>query len=242
MKLSEESLTPLYQQVMDDIKSDIESRHYPASGRIPSETELSQMYSVSRITIRRAVEELVQEGYLTKMQGRGTYVNPPKLERKICQESEMQSFTVTCQEAGRTAGAKLLRREVVDARPVEREFLGLPEGAKLIYIQRLRTADNIPIMLENNFFPYNGFQFLLDTNLENNSIFEISERGSGRKPEDDRLCTLEIVLANLETAAPLGVDIGAPLFFEHIEFLDGEKRPFFIGKQYIVGSLYVFNI
>ena len=58
MKLEEGGLTPLYQQVMEDLKDDIERGKYPAGCRIPSEAELSQMYSVSRITVRRAVSEL----------------------------------------------------------------------------------------------------------------------------------------------------------------------------------------
>ncbi|MEE1274075.1 MAG: GntR family transcriptional regulator [Olegusella sp.] len=73
-RLDEESLTPLYQQVMEKIKRGIESGAYATGEKIPSEAELSEMYSVSRITVRRAVEELVEQGLLTKRQGKGTYV------------------------------------------------------------------------------------------------------------------------------------------------------------------------
>lgn len=242
MKLSEQSLILLYQQVMEDIRKDIDTGKYQPNDRIPSEPELSEKYSVSRITVRRAVEELVQEGCLTKRQGKGTYVNPPKLSRKIFQSSEVQSFTDTCRESGRIAGARVTNREIVEARPAEREFLGLPEGAKLVYVQRVRTADGIPIMLENNFFPYEGFEFLMSVDLEDNSIFSVVEQHTGRRPKGDDLCTLEIVLANSSTAEPLGVAAGEPLFYERINFLDGEGKPLLIGKQYIVGRLFVFNI
>ena len=70
MKLNDNSLTPLYQQVLEDIKAEISSGTYASGQRIPSEAELSQLYSVSRVTVRRAIEELVGEGYLTKRQGK----------------------------------------------------------------------------------------------------------------------------------------------------------------------------
>jgi len=242
MKLSEGALTPLYQQVMGDIKDDIDRGRYAQGDKIPSEAELSDIYSVSRITVRRAVTELVGEGYLTKKQGKGTFVNRHKLARKLQQTNEVQSFTDTCSENGRTAGAKMLGVAVTKARAGECEFLGFVEGAELVHVKRLRTADGVPIMLENCFYPLNGFEFLLEADLTDRSIFKVVEEKSGRRPESDDLCTLEIVRASPEVADILKVTIGDPLFLETIYFIDQDHRPFFIGKQYIVGSLYVFNI
>lgn len=242
MKLEEGGLTPLYQQVMEDLKDDIERGKYPAGCRIPSEAELSQMYSVSRITVRRAVSELAAEGYLSKKQGKGTFVNRRKLIRKIYQKSEIQSFTETCAEDGRVAGAKVLGVEVVKAREGEREFLGLGESAELVHVKRLRTADGVPIMLENNFYPLEGFEFLLEADLSDTSIFDYVQRRTGRVPRGDDLCTLEVVRASPEEASALKVAVGEPLFYEKIDFTDQDGRPFLIGKQYIVCSLYVFNI
>lgn len=73
-QLDSESASPLYQQVFEVIKGKIETGRYPAHSQIPTESELSRMYGVGRITVRRAIEELVNEGYLTKRQGRGTFV------------------------------------------------------------------------------------------------------------------------------------------------------------------------
>lgn len=241
VKLIEDSLAPLYQQVMDDIQKDISTGTYSPGDKIPSEAGLSEFYGVSRITVRRAIEELVAEGYLTKRQGKGTFVNPPKLARKIHQTSEVQSFTDTCKESGKMAGATLLKLEVVPARDAEREFLNLAEDARLIHVQRLRTADDVPIMLENNFFPLDGFEFLEHADLTNQSIFSTVEKETGRLPSDST-CSLEIVRASADVAGPLKVTAGEPLFYEHVEFYDQDGKPLLIGKQYIVGSLFVFNI
>lgn len=83
---------PLYQQVIDIIKNEIDSGAYKAGARIPNEFELAESYKVGRVTVRRAIEELVQQGYLTKRQGKGTFVNAPKLKRKIRQKDDVQSF------------------------------------------------------------------------------------------------------------------------------------------------------
>lgn len=69
--MPDSNVVPLYQQIKEDIKAAIERGKYKPNEKIPAEPELSAEYSVSRITVRRAVEELCNEGYLVKMQGRG---------------------------------------------------------------------------------------------------------------------------------------------------------------------------
>ena len=81
--MPENTLVPLYQQIKEDIKSAIERGKYKPQEQIPTEPELSAEYSVSRVTVRRAVEELCSEGYLVKMQGRGTFVSTPRIHRKM---------------------------------------------------------------------------------------------------------------------------------------------------------------
>ena len=242
MKLDESSLTPLYQQVMEEIKEAIADGRYPAGSKIPSEPELSEMYSVSRITVRRAVEELVNQGLLTKRQGKGTYVTQRKILRKIEQESNVQSFTDACLANGYKPGAQIVARETVPSSPEAQSFLGLGEDDELILISRVRTADGQPIMFENNYFPSERFAFLLEENLEDVSIFDVIEHRLGERPVDSEPCTIEIVLATSTTAGPLGVGVGEPLFFENVHFLDGEGKPYFFGHQYIVGSRYSFVI
>ena len=89
---------PLYQQIYDEIKDAIEKGVYAPKERIPSELELAEQYDVSRITVRRAVEELCSDGYLVKQQGRGTFVSTPHINRQF-HASTLQTFTALC--AGR---------------------------------------------------------------------------------------------------------------------------------------------
>lgn len=103
---------PLYQQVIDIIKNDINSGTYKAGARIPNEFELAESYKVGRVTVRRAIEELVQQGYLTKQQGRGTFVNAPKLKRKIRQKDDVQSFSTPAASTRWSPGAYCLKKSV----------------------------------------------------------------------------------------------------------------------------------
>lgn len=243
MKLSEKSLIPLYQQVMDDLKKAIDAGVYAPNHKIPSEAELSAIYSVSRITVRRAVEELAASGHLTKKQGKGTYVNPPKLARKIWQPSSNKSFTDVCRDDGREPGARVVSVETIEARPAELEALGLAEGSSIISVRRVRTADGVPVMLENNFFPATEeFAFLLAEDLNDVSLFDLVRRRSGHVAGATSLHTIEAIRASGEMVGELSVGAGEPILYERTNFLDECGHPLMTGRNYIVGSLSLFEI
>lgn len=240
--MNESRVTPLYQQVKEDIKTAIEQGRYKAKEKIPSEPELSAEYSVSRITLRRAVEELCNEGYLIKRQGQGTFVSTPRIHRKMAGGNRLESFTQTCQNYGMKAGARLLSRQIVPTRQEERDFFGLGADDLLVYVERLRTADGLPIFLENQFFPYKEFKGLMEENLNDVSLFEVIERISGRKPVDSTRRTLEIARASVEQAQKMSVPLGEPLMYLNSYFIDQDGRPLCIGRQYYIGSRYMFDL
>ena len=236
--MNESKVTPLYQQVKEDIKNAIEQGRYKAKEKIPSEAE----YSVSRITLRRAVEELCNEGYLIKRQGQGTFVSTPRIHRKMAGGNRLESFTKTCQNYGMQAGARLLSRQIVPVRQEEQEFFGLGPDDLLVFVERLRTADGLPIFLENQFFPYREFKRLMEENLNDVSLFEVIERISGRKPVDSTRRTLEIARASVEQAQKMGIPLGEPLMHLNSYFIDQDGKPLCIGRQYYIGSRYMFDL
>ena len=240
MKLNAQSLTPLYQQVSDEIRAAIISGVLASGDKIPSEAELSEKYSVSRVTVRRAIEELVGEGYLATRQGKGTFVNQHKLERKLRQTSDVTSFTDLCASMGLTAGARMQDRRVVPAGADQRSFFG-PDCENLVFISRIRTANGIPIMDEGNYFPLKGFEFLLNVELGDTSLFATLLEHTGRRVNCSSSSTIEIALASASTASVLDVNVGAPLFYEHVWLIDDEGTPICESKKYLVGSRYVFE-
>ena len=118
-------------------------------------------------------------------------------------------------------------------------------GCELIVVERVRTADGIPVMLENNAFvladhPY--LQTLAAEDLTDNSIFALVAEHSGRAPHKSDPCTVEIALADAQAAPLLEVPVGEPLFYMEAYFTDADERPLLLGRQKIVGSRYVFDI
>lgn len=233
-------MTPLYQQVFAEIKGAIDAGEYAPKERIPSEPELAERYGVSRITVRRAVEELCSEGYLVKQQGRGTFVCAPHINRRLLQYAVARGFTQVCKDNDMKPGARVLNRLIVPVRSEEARLLDLSEDALLLYVQRIRTADDQPIFEENIFLPYEGYQSLMTENLNDVSIFERIAEVGGMRPEVPLMRTVEAVRATGEQASRLAISQGDPLLFLNVCFGDANRNPVCIGRQYYVGSRYRF--
>lgn len=240
--LTSPKTTPLYQQIYDDIKEAIKAGTYQTGSQIPSEAELSREYSVSRITVRRAVEDLCSDGYLVKQQGRGTFVGAPHLQRRLTQARSTRTFTQFCEDNGVKPGGHVLEMPIVPARPHECRFFGIPEGSLLLYIHRVRTADGLPMCEENVFIPYEWAKGLLDEQLEDTSLFAAIERVTGHRVTSNAEWTIAAVKATTEQAANLAVSPGDPLLCTNVRFTDETGGPICIGRQYFVGSRYELSI
>jgi DNA-binding GntR family transcriptional regulator len=229
---------PLYRQLKKAIQAAILNDTYQQGEKIPPEPELSVQYNVSRITVRKAVEELVKEGYLIKQQGKGTFVNLPKIDRKI---EHIMGFTAACQANGFTSHSEVTKKEVIKGEADLRKALQLEKDEKVLYIQRKRFAGDSPLMLENNFYPYNRYSFLLDEALDG-SLYDLLREKYEIYPNQSGKTTLEIALADEEQAQLLETSIGKPLFYMKAVIYDQHGRPVHAGKQYIIGDRYQFTL
>lgn len=241
--MRENSIVPIYQQIKEDIKKSIKDGTYKTKDQIPSEQELIKEFNASRITVRRAIEELCTEGYLVKIQGKGTFVSSPRIHRKIVGVAGwVRSFTNSCRDEGMVAGAKVLKRQIVPARKNEREFFGLEDGALLIFIERVRTADGIPVLLENHLFPYEKYKDLLSVDLNDVSLFDTVNRMYGESFVNTQSRSIEIARASADIAKVMNVPLNEPLFYMNVLFLNQDQKPLCIGHQYYLGSRYMFNL
>ncbi|ULT56554.1 GntR family transcriptional regulator [Neobacillus drentensis] len=229
---------PLYRQLKKAIQAAILNDTYQQGEKIPTEPELSEQYNVSRITVRKAVEELVKEGYLVKQQGKGTFVSLPKIDRKI---EHVMGFTAACQANGFTSHSEVTKTEVMKGDADLRKALQLEKDEKVLYIQRKRFAGDNPLMLENNYYPYNRYSFLVDETLDG-SLYDLLREKYEIFPTQSGKTTLEIALADEEQAQLLETSIGKPLFFMNAVIYDQHGRPVHAGKQYIIGDRYQFTL
>lgn len=133
---------PLYRQLVEELRAEVAKR--AVGDRIQSEPKLAQRFGVSRFTVARAIEILVEEGLVRRRQGLGSFVAPPALARA---PSYLSSFTEAVEAQGRTASHRLL-----NFGPTEwREDLPYPEDAALIVMERLRFVEGAPAAIHRSF-------------------------------------------------------------------------------------------
>jgi DNA-binding GntR family transcriptional regulator len=234
--LKQDDQIPLYIQLKESIRSSIVNGQLKFGDKIPTELELSEEYKISRITVRKAILELVEEGYLVKKQGKGTFVNKRKIERKIV---HFLSFSDACRANGLIPSSKVIKKEIIQPTPRDQKLLQLEDGDALLFIQRVRYASDSPIMLENNYFSYKEFHPLLSEDLDA-SVYKVLEEKLNVKPTEAGETSLEIVRAGEEEIQLLNVASGEPLFYMETLVYDENGKPVHIGKQYIVGDSYKF--
>ena len=148
------SAIPLYQQVAEDLKNRIEQGEFCSGQSIPSEAKLCEQYEVSRITIRNAIAELVEQEILVKYQGKGVFVRTPKISSSL---TTFKGFTYFCQENHIKTYTKILENKVVSANAVMTKKLELKDGEKLVYLKRLRHVNDRPVMIEHVYLPYSKY-------------------------------------------------------------------------------------
>ena len=231
------SQIPLYIQIKNSIKEKITSKEYPIGTKIPTEPEVEAQYSVSRVTVRKAIKELVAEGYLVKQQGKGTFVNHKTVKRKM---SYVMGYSKSCLTNGLTPSSVVLDKKIIFPTEEIAKKLEVSVNDKVIYIRRKRLADGVPIFLENNYFAYKDYHFLMEENL-NDSLYEILEK-RGIRPEHSGTRTLELALANDEISHIMSLPIGTPFFFLDVVILDQNNKPIHVGHQYYLADYYKFDM
>ncbi|MGE6537497.1 GntR family transcriptional regulator [Bacillus luti] len=148
--LQHESLIPLYHQLMERLKDSIEKGHWALGDKIPSENQLMDQFGVSRNTAKKAIEELVQEGILYRIQGKGTFVAKPKLQQSLM---GFYSFSKVLKEKGLNPKDIILKIEEIKPNVKIKEALQLNEDVNVIEMKRLRCAEDEPFILESSFIP-----------------------------------------------------------------------------------------
>ncbi len=232
--LHSDSASPLYRQLMQRIRADIASGVYPVHSRIPSEAELGETYKVSRVTVRKALAELTQDGLLRRMQGKGTYVCAPRLRSSL---RDVTSFQEACRMMGRSAGARVISSQTVHVDEDQKEVLGL-SGDEAVEIVRLRTADGDPVMLEVNRFPMK-YAGLLREDLTGSLYHLLSRQGIEAA---NGMHEISLCYATAQQAKLLGVEVGAALLQLDQVIYDQHGEPLHTSHQVIRGDRFTFRI
>lgn len=169
---------PLYYKLAETIEEQINEGVYVKGEKIPSERELCEIYEVSRMTVRLAIDELVKNGKLEKVQGKGTYV----LSKSIVQNlNKVYSYSGEMDKQGKVSSTMIIERKIVEADEKLATKLRVPIGEKLLYIERLRSAENVAIMVEKTWFVYSIVPFLIDIDFTEKGLYKTLDEDYGIK-------------------------------------------------------------
>jgi GntR family transcriptional regulator len=168
--LSRDSAVPLYQQIKHVLLQDIKSGVLEPHARLPSERQLVEQFGVSRITVRQALTELVQEGYLYAQPAKGFFVaeQPQPYELNV-----LLSFTSVARERGLVPGSRVLEASVIPASQALARQLLISLGAEVISLVRLRLINGVPVRVEHVWLPHERCPGILRYDLNKASLYAI---------------------------------------------------------------------
>lgn len=206
--LNQNALTPLYEQLKNAIKDDINAQIYKPGDRMPSEGELEEKYQVSRITVRRAVKELCEEEILVRKQGKGTFVVSTGLQTRI---DQLAGFHDSMKSQGRAVRTEILERSIIQVKPSYANDLQISADDKVVYLKRVMYADEIPMMLDMSYIPLKRFPGIFEKLEGEVSVFQTLRQEYHAKL-DRYYKVLKVRKASKEVAECLKCSQGDPLF------------------------------
>jgi GntR family transcriptional regulator len=198
---------PLYTRIQEYIAELILSGKLKPDSKIDSEREFSETLGVSRMTVRKALTELVNEGLLERKHGSGTYVSRPKI---TIESKEMANYVEAMRSRNIATTAQLLEFSEMVASHRLSEILQTEIGAPLYHLVLLRFANRIPVILERSYFACENFPNMEDWDLEKTSLIDLLANvyslRIGRISQ-----TVEAAAASDLVAKQLRIDEGVPL-------------------------------
>lgn len=169
--IDKDSSTPIYAQLEDYIKEKIKAHEYLPGKAIPTEKELTELFGVSRMTIRQAIANLIHQGVLYRIPRKGAFVSKEVIEKKL----EIESFSEDMRKKGLIPGSKVLSFQKIMSDEDVRAKLNLSHREAVYFLHRLRLANGEPMAIEYCYLPERYFPDIIKYNMEYCSLYEIIE-------------------------------------------------------------------
>ncbi|GAB4503989.1 MAG: GntR family transcriptional regulator [Anaerolineales bacterium] len=234
---AETRLLPRYYQLKEILEERIEAGEFPVGSKFPTDDELCTEYRLSRGTVRRALNMLVDDGRLRREQGRGTFVCSPHTQPVFFR---LGNFNEEMKMRGWQPSTKLLKLRELPASEEVANHLQIPAGERTIEIVRLRLADEKPIALETRYLAYTTCPTLLEEDLESQSIHSLL-LDKYKIPLIRACYTIEARVLSKKEAAYLQVDAGSAAFaVERVTYTTSE-RPVTWYRTVYRGDVYRFS-
>jgi GntR family transcriptional regulator len=214
---------PLYVQIRHRLLS-LVAQWSRSEGRFYSDDELCRYFGVSRVTVRQAVAELVNEGFLTRVRGSGTYVALKKIEEKFTPPMDIRSQWAAL---GLPMSVSVLAFERRAAPAHVAAMLGRREGAEVLYVKRIRSTSNVPIAIDHRYIPAEHVPHLRKADASASILHKLWETIEFSHSE----LQIEGSLAGEEEQALLHMPKGDPVLVRHLVYFDRQGRPVLAGHS-----------
>jgi GntR family transcriptional regulator len=200
-KLDHNSVIPLYYQLKEIVLEKIESGEWGEGQLVASENDLQKTYGVSRATVRRTMELLVNEGFLEKRRGKGTIVKKPKIEENL---PVLKSFTEEMK--GRDASKRVITAQYIKPPPKIREILSVFPDEQVFYLKRLMIVDGSPLGILTSHIP-GRYKLSLEEDYSK-SLYQVLEKNGIRLWEANQI--IEASMSTKEEISLLGLKTSFP--------------------------------
>ncbi|EHI73821.1 GntR family transcriptional regulator [Streptococcus criceti] len=223
-------MLPAYIRIHDAIKNEIDQGVWKIGSRLPSERDLSDQFEVSRMTLRQAVTLLVDEGILERRIGSGTYVASQRVQEKI---RGTTSFTEIIKAQGKEPSSKLISYERTYPNEQEIRHLGVTPKSYIIRMERVRYADNIPVVYEVTSIPERLIRNFKRKEVTNHFFQTLTDHGYiiGKSQQ-----TISADIVDPQLTKELAVEQGhAILSLTQTSYLDDGTAFEFVRSQYVAG-------
>jgi GntR family transcriptional regulator len=223
--IDKESPVPYYHQLKMYLLSEIESGNWLAQQKLPSETEFCERFDISRTVVRQAIKELQIQGHLATKKGLGTFISRPKIITGFVQN--LVGFYEEFTKRGYKVTTKIEQLKVEHVSPRIADMLRIAAGEPVIRLSRLRKLNNEPSAYVTTYIPQAICPQLLETDLENKSLYTFLEKYGLELHKGHRY--IGVTLANEYEASLLNIEVGAPLIeLDHVTYLkDGRPLEYF---------------
>lgn len=227
----------LADRLRDELLEEMTSSQLRPGDKLPTEGELATRFGVSRATVREAVTSLVEAGYVTRRHGSGSYVSerrrmPHGLDSTL-------SYLAMIESAGARAGMRVLDAVLEQSSKIDSP-LQLSQGDTVLAVERVRTADDQPVIYSRDRIPARLLRADLDLQNLDPSLFGLLS--SSGHAADHATATLRAVASTSRTAKVLGVRRGKPLLYiEEVDY-DREGTPVMLSREWHVSEAFDVRI
>lgn len=235
-----DALLPLYYQIKQILKKCITNGEFQAGEKLPSENELAAKFEVNRLTIRQAISQLIQEGFLTTKRGSGTFLTKDK-KRINSLSIEMTGFMDEIFYQVQKAKTKFAEIENIDPSPYVINKLKLLNNAKVVRIKRVRFLGKETFNYAINYLPQEIGKRITKKELYKKPLLHILEQDFGIKFLE-AFQTIEASFANPTVADKLGIALGSPMLFVDRVIYEKGNKPVSLLNIWYRGDLFKYVV